>query len=91
MIPRSSVHNLQSFAIACQFNTGKLVTKVLKNHLVMGGGGGGGGMPTPPRVELRAPRPVKDDDLFCNSPGHVSQCHCIMVLLIMTNGQGQRK
>ena len=24
------------------------------------------------RIELRVPRPVKDDDLCCNSPGHVS-------------------
>ena len=24
------------------------------------------------RVELRVPRPVKDDDFCCNSPGHVS-------------------
>ena len=37
MIPRSSVHNLQSFA--CQFNTGKLVTKVFKKSFSDGGGG----------------------------------------------------
>ena len=35
MIPRSSVHNLQSFA--SQFNTGKLVTKVLKKLFSDGG------------------------------------------------------
>ena len=35
VIPRSSVHNLQSFA--CQFNTGKLVTKVLKKSFSDGG------------------------------------------------------
>ena len=35
VIPRSSVHNLQSFA--CQFNTGELVTKVLKKSFSDGG------------------------------------------------------
>ena len=35
VIPRSSVHNLQSFA--CQFNTGKLVTKVFKKSFSDGG------------------------------------------------------
>ena len=35
MIPSSSVHNLQSFA--CQFNTGKLVMKVLKKSFSDGG------------------------------------------------------
>ena len=58
MIPRSSVHNLQSFA--CQFNTGKLVTKVLKKSFSDGGAN------APPCPPLATPLTVIDSQGVCS-------------------------